>query len=592
MQRGGRFACSPKHDRRALMKMRALASLVGIGVSFATCALAALKAPDFTVQTSVAQGKVSVQATAPKGHHFNTDAPMSLELASSHSRIKPKKSAPTEVSFEVPSAAKDSAKVGLFLCDDAKTFCEKHQVNVSWEGQAETPATSKSSTSKSEKKTSSSSSQSKAETDEHGFYDNRPELAFAKARASGKPLMIDFYGIWCPPCNELNDQVFSKPTFKENASAFIQLKLDADSPASEGLSQRYGIQGFPTVIFASSQGDEISRVVGYRPMNEFLAQMKGALDNQHQTFAALKVKAQKGDRAAADRVGMIYLDRGLYDLAYHFLKDTQQEKEKLCAAEIGRFEANAKAGNKKARAQWMSALHNTITAFPDSPDSITRREELAQAYDELKKPDSAKKVREDLIATAKRILAKPETLKGYDVTESDLYGSMAEAYANLGDAAQSKAAWASAADFVRKKMEAGNERGGTLDLAYCLRKLGKIDEAAKLYQKMQKAFPNEFTFWLADAKMNLQLKNFERARELAQTAYEHSYGANKLDSAFVLANAWKFLGKPEKGRKTIAQALEDMPPLPPTANQAARSRIRTRVNALYKLSAELEKSTT
>jgi tetratricopeptide (TPR) repeat protein len=327
-------------------------------------------------------------------------------------------------------------------------------------------------------------------------------------------------------------------------------------------------------------------------MTEFLAQMKGALDNQHQTFAALKAKANKGDRAAADRVGMIYLDRGLYDLAYHYLRDTQQEKEKLCAAEIGRFEANAKAGNKKARAQWMSALHNTITAFPNSPDSIMRREELAQAYDELKKTDSAKKVREDLIAAAKRILAKPETLKGYDLTESDLYGSMADAYAELGDSAQSKAAWASAADIVRKKIEAGNERGGTLDLAYCLRKLGKIEEAAKLYQKMQKAFPNEFTFWLADAKMNLQLKNFDRARELAQTAYEHSYGANKLDSAFVLANAWKFLGKPEKGRKTIAQALEAMPPLPPTANQAARSRIRTRVNALYKLSAELEKSTT
>jgi tetratricopeptide (TPR) repeat protein len=572
------------------MKMRAqtslVTSLVGIGLSFATCVQAALKAPDFTVQTTAAHGKVSVQATAPKGHHFNTDAPMSLELASNHSRIKPKKSSPAEVLFEVPNAAKDSAKVALFLCDDAKTFCERHLVQAAWEGQAGALAASKSSASEVEKTSSTG-----PEIDEHGFYDNRPEAAFAKARSTGKLLMIDFYGIWCPPCNEMNDSVFSKPSFKENASAFVQLKLDADSPVSEGLSQRYGIQGFPTVIFASPQGDEIARVVGYRPMDQFLAEMKGALSNQSQTFATLQAKAKKGDRAAADRVGAIYLDRGEYDRAYRFLKDTQQEKEKLCAAEVGLYETKAKAGNKKAQSQWMAALQKSIAEFPNSPDSIMRREELAQALDEAKRADDAKKVREDLVTAAQRILAKPETLKGYDVTESDLYSSMAEAYSELGDKTKSNAAWTSAADIIRKKIAAGAERGGTLDLAYCLRKLGKTDEAAKLYQKMQKTYPKEFTFWLADAKMNMQLKNYERARELAQTAYENSYGANKLDSAFVLASALKSMGKTEQGKKAIAQALESVPPLPPSANQAARSRIRSKVSSLYKLSAELGKNT-
>jgi len=107
---------------------------------------------------------------------------------------------------------------------------------------------------------------------------------------------------------------------------------------------------------------------------------------------------------------------------------------------------------------------------------------------------------------------------------------------------------------------------------------------------MQKAYPNEFTFWLADAKMNMQLKNFDRARTLAQSAYDHSYGANKLDSALVLANAWKELKKPDQSRKVIAQALESVPPLPPTANQAARSRIRTKMESLQQLSAELTKT--
>jgi tetratricopeptide (TPR) repeat protein/thiol-disulfide isomerase/thioredoxin len=569
------------------MKLRALSRHIGIGLSFFTSmlALAALKAPDFTVQTAVSGGKISVQVKAPAGHHFNTDAPMSLELESTHSRIKPKSSAPTQVTFEVPSAAKDSAKVALYLCDDAKTFCEKHQVSIAWEGKAGAAPTSKSKTAQGEK-----TSSHHRLLDEHGFYDNRPEEAFAQARAQGKPLLIDFYGIWCPPCNELNDRVFSQPTFKKEADAFVRLKMDADAAVSEALSQRYGIQGFPTVIFASPEGDEIGRVVGYRPIDRFLSDMKGALAGQRANFTTLKKKAEKGDRAASDRAGLMYLDRGEYAQAYRFLNGTTQEREKMRAAEIGLASQKAKSGDEAARAQWMKALRETIRDFPDSPDSITYREDLAKAYDETKNTEDANKVRQDLVAAAKRLLTKPEVLKGYDCSEGDLYTSMAEAYSALGDKAQAVASWTSAAEFYRKKIAAGGERGGTLELAYCLRQLGQTDEAAKLYQKMQKAYPNEFTFWLADAKMNMQLKNFDRARTLAQSAYDHSYGANKLDSALVLANAWKELKKPDQSRKVIAQALESVPPLPPTANQAARSRIRTKMESLQQLSAELTKT--
>jgi thioredoxin-like negative regulator of GroEL len=559
---------------------------------FSVAAHAALKAPDFTVSTAQERGKTSVSASAPAGHHFNTDAPMSLELESNHTRLKPKKSAPTQVDFEVPSASKDSAKIALYMCDDAKTFCEKHQVNVNWEGQAPAGTESKASHGATDVGTSTKTSSAKETTkksklDHHGFYDNLPEEAFALARTTGKPLMIDFYGIWCPPCNELNDHVLSKGAFKKQAGAFVKLKMDADASASEALSQRYGIQGFPTVIFASPEGDEISRIVGFRPLDQVLAEMKSVLNNKSVTFAALKSRADKNDRAAMDRVGLIYLDRGEYDSAYRYLKDTKAEKEKLRASEIGLYEKDAKSGNEDAKAKWLSALQRAIDEFPDSPDSILRREDLAGALNESKKTDEAKKIRQELIAAAARLISKPQLLKGYDSSPADLYVAMAETYSELGNQSEANTAWSSAAAIYKKKIEAGAERGGTLELAYCLRKLGKTDEASKLYQKMEKAYPKEFTFWLADAKMNMQLKNFDKARELAQSAFDNSYGANKLDSAVVLANAWKQLGKPDQGKKVIAQALEAVPPLPPAANPAARSRIRSRIEGLNKLTAEL-----
>ena len=37
--------------------------------------------------------------------------------------------------------------------------------------------------------------------------------AFVSAKKTGKPLLISFFGIWCPPCNELDETVFESLTF-------------------------------------------------------------------------------------------------------------------------------------------------------------------------------------------------------------------------------------------------------------------------------------------------------------------------------------------------------------------------------------------
>lgn len=187
--------------------------LAVVSVMSAT-ARAALKAPDFQVKTSIQDGKVSLTATPPSAHHFNLEAPMSLEVSADHSKLKPAHAAKTEVLFLVPSAAKGDGKITLFVCDDANTFCERHQVKVQWEGMP--GATKTSADKKSTSAASATSSHAKPLKDDHGFYDNRPDEAFAQARSTGKPLLIDFYGIWCPPCNELSDQVFSNRALKKH----------------------------------------------------------------------------------------------------------------------------------------------------------------------------------------------------------------------------------------------------------------------------------------------------------------------------------------------------------------------------------------
>jgi thiol-disulfide isomerase/thioredoxin len=54
------------------------------------------------------------------------------------------------------------------------------------------------------------------------------EAAKKKAEADKKPLLVKFTGSdWCPPCIKLNDEVFSKSSFKKAVEKdFVVVVLD------------------------------------------------------------------------------------------------------------------------------------------------------------------------------------------------------------------------------------------------------------------------------------------------------------------------------------------------------------------------------
>ncbi|MGB5896232.1 MAG: thioredoxin family protein, partial [Ignavibacteriaceae bacterium] len=78
---------------------------------------------------------------------------------------------------------------------------------------------------------------------------------------------------WCKWCFKLSDEVFSKDAFKEYADEnLILVKLDFPRSISQSsetkaynqsLAQKYGVQGFPTIIIFNSQGKPVAKT-GYR----------------------------------------------------------------------------------------------------------------------------------------------------------------------------------------------------------------------------------------------------------------------------------------------------------------------------------------
>ena len=101
------------------------------------------------------------------------------------------------------------------------------------------------------------------------------ETALQKAKAENKAVLVNFTGSdWCQWCIKLSNEVFSKPEFKEYADAnLILVRLDFPKNIEQSietkaynnrLAQRYGVQGFPTVLLFNSSGSLV-KTTGYLP---------------------------------------------------------------------------------------------------------------------------------------------------------------------------------------------------------------------------------------------------------------------------------------------------------------------------------------
>ena len=118
------------------------------------------------------------------------------------------------------------------------------------------------------------------------FPDRRPPW-----RVRLKNLLLDFTGSdWCGYCMALDKEVFSTAKFKAWAKENVIL-VQVDFPQgkrqtqkekrqNEELKKKFGASGYPTVIVASPDGQELARKVGYSPKSgpdAYLESLNGRL---------------------------------------------------------------------------------------------------------------------------------------------------------------------------------------------------------------------------------------------------------------------------------------------------------------------------
>ena len=110
-----------------------------------------------------------------------------------------------------------------------------------------------------------------------------------QAKSSNKLVFLDFTGSdWCGYCIRLNADILSKPAFKDYATKNLVL-VEVDFPRAkpqtvdtrkqnQELAEKYGIQGFPTIVVLNGAGQKVWQYEGYFPggPDAFIAELEKA----------------------------------------------------------------------------------------------------------------------------------------------------------------------------------------------------------------------------------------------------------------------------------------------------------------------------
>ncbi len=126
------------------------------------------------------------------------------------------------------------------------------------------------------------------------FFRGSWQQALDEAKRQNKPLFVDFYTTWCPPCKRMAREAFPNPQVGEKFNArFVNYQLNAEYGEGLDLAKRYAVASYPTALYITPNGEVVHRSVGY-------AGIKAMIQQADLVLAMPKLRRALGKRKRAN----------------------------------------------------------------------------------------------------------------------------------------------------------------------------------------------------------------------------------------------------------------------------------------------------
>jgi tetratricopeptide (TPR) repeat protein len=137
------------------------------------------------------------------------------------------------------------------------------------------------------------------------FVEGKPFAEVLKrAKAEGRPVMLDVVAAWCGPCKIMDKTTFSDAGVVAWAKkSVVPARVDAEKGEGRRISARYQAFSFPTVVFLDGDGNELDRLVGGYQAADFLRGGDAVLAGQTPLLDGLTKLKAKWDHEEGIRLG-------------------------------------------------------------------------------------------------------------------------------------------------------------------------------------------------------------------------------------------------------------------------------------------------
>jgi thiol-disulfide isomerase/thioredoxin len=130
------------------------------------------------------------------------------------------------------------------------------------------------------------------------------DLAVAQRTAAqtNRLVLVHFGGTWCPPCRQMEAEVFAKTGIGYAVMPnFVPVKVDVPYGEPNELCRQLGVTSFPSDIIMTPQGTVVARSSGFKAAPEYLAMLNQAAQSARaaQPVAATNIPPAPAQAAPA-----------------------------------------------------------------------------------------------------------------------------------------------------------------------------------------------------------------------------------------------------------------------------------------------------